>query len=321
MGDSTWFWLVGVMLLQAAQSIEGAGGAVWTYSGNTGPTHWANANNSCGGNSQSPINIQYSPAKRQSYADFTFQGYSTVPSDATMELYNTGHAINVNLGSASKGFSVSGGGLNGTYHTAQFHFHWGSVADLEAGGSEHTLEGKAYPGEVHFVHYSGTHADLGAAVASGSSTALAVLGFFLELDDNDNPGLNPIVNNIGGAAYAGNRSVFSQTFTFDSFLPADRSRFYRYSGSLTTPGCNEIVAWTVFEDTIKISRNQLNTLLNATYYEAEAGHEPEAMANNFRPVLVLNSREVHRSFERSGTWRILPAWQVIGLGVLILASF
>ncbi|CAH1240458.1 CA12 [Branchiostoma lanceolatum] len=323
MDASTWCWLAGVLLLQAAQSIEGAGGAGWSYGGNTGPGYWANANNTCGGNSQSPINVQYSTAKNQTYATFNFQGYGTAPTNATMSLYNTGHAINVNLDSASRGFSVSGGGLTGTYYAAQFHFHWGGASDLTV-GSEHTLESKAYPGEVHFVHYSEDYPNISAAVASGSPTALAVLGFFLELDDSDNAGLNSIVSNIGNAAYAGNGSDFTQTFPFDGFLPADRSRFYRYSGSLTTPGCNEIVVWTVFEDTIKISRSQLTTLLGATYYVAEAGQQPVALANNFRPVQNLNSREVTRSFERSGgsgTWRISPAWQVIGLGVLIAASF
>lgn len=41
---------------------------------------------------------------------------------------------------------VSGGGLNGTYSTIQFHFHWGNVEHLE--GSEHEVDGKRYPMEV-----------------------------------------------------------------------------------------------------------------------------------------------------------------------------
>jgi len=34
----------------------------------------------------------------------------------------------------------------------------------------------------------------------------------------------------------------------------DMDAFYRYQGSLTTPGCNEVVRWTVFQDTMKINR-------------------------------------------------------------------
>lgn len=40
-------------------------------------------------------------------------------------------------------------------------------------------------------------------------------------------------------------------------LPSDRKVFYRYEGSLTTPGCDEDVIWTVFEKPIKISQSQV----------------------------------------------------------------
>lgn len=43
------------------------------------------------------------------------------------------------------GMSVSGGGLPGTYHTVQLHFHWGS---LNTNGSEHTVDRHRYPMEV-----------------------------------------------------------------------------------------------------------------------------------------------------------------------------
>ena len=46
-------------------------------------------------------------------------------------------------------------GLDDRYHTHfcldSFHFHWGS-SDLY--GSEHYVDGGAYPLEIHFVHYS-----------------------------------------------------------------------------------------------------------------------------------------------------------------------
>ena len=40
---------------------------------------------------------------------------------------------------------MSGGGLTGVYTTVQFHFHWGSN---NGKGSEHTMNGKKYAGEV-----------------------------------------------------------------------------------------------------------------------------------------------------------------------------
>lgn len=51
----------------------------------------------------------------------------------------------------------------------------------------------------------------------------------------------------------------ASTFPLASLLPgASRlSRYYRYSGSLTTPGCQPAVVWTVFEDAVPIGRAQV----------------------------------------------------------------
>lgn len=48
--------------------------------------------------------------------------------------------------SASEHITISGGGLPGRYRALQLHFHWGSPAQ---NGSEHTLDGRQLPMEVH----------------------------------------------------------------------------------------------------------------------------------------------------------------------------
>lgn len=49
------------------------------------------------------------------------------------------------------------------------------------------------------------------------------------------------------------------TFPLASLLPGPSglSRYYRYSGSMTTPGCEPAVLWTVFEDAVPIGRAQV----------------------------------------------------------------
>lgn len=43
----------------------------------------------------------------------------------------------------------------------------------------------------------------------------------------------------------------------DVFLPANRRKFYRYDGSLTTPNCDEDVVWTIMQDAVNVSKEQV----------------------------------------------------------------
>jgi len=46
-------------------------------------------------------------------------------------------------------------------------------------------------------------------------------------------------------------------FPLQDLLPESTDSFYRYSGSLTTPECQESVTWTVFDTPITISPHQV----------------------------------------------------------------
>ena len=50
-------------------------------------------------------------------------------------------------------------------------------------------------------------------------------------------------------------------FRFDKILPANKTKYFRYSGSLTTPSCKESVTWTVFRDAVNISQYQVHYCL------------------------------------------------------------
>ena len=64
----------------------------------------------------------------------------------------------------------------------------------------------------------------------------------------------------------------------------DAKSLYRYWGSLTTPGCEEIVHWTVFSESMKISKNQWEQVVNKFEKDVDRG--------NFRNVQELNGRTV-----------------------------
>jgi carbonic anhydrase len=94
--------------------------------------------------------------------------------------------------------------------------------------------------------------------------------------------------------HEGSDSPLSDNLMLKDLLPASTSKFYRYSGSLTTPGCNEIVVWTVFESPIPISENQL-----AKFRQLESEDGP--LVNNYRPVQPLLGRTVHIRSSASAT--------------------
>ncbi len=49
--------------------------------------------------------------------------------------------------------------------------------------------------------------------------------------------------------------MLKSSISFKDLLPTRNDTFYRYFGSLTTPGCEEIVTWTVFDTPILLHRN------------------------------------------------------------------
>ena len=179
------------------------------------------------------------------------------------ELENNGHVLQFNVAAADIGkFSISHAQLANTYHLAQFHFHWGSTNDQ---GSEHTINGVAYPMEMHLVHFNSKFPDLSTAVGSGEDDALAVIGIMFHVGKKDFKPLAQITTHLidddaGSGDYdldtAGDTEPVSG-LELESFIIQSGYGHYYYRGSLTTPTCNEQVFWIVMERTISISQQQV----------------------------------------------------------------
>ncbi|WP_417482065.1 carbonic anhydrase [Maricaulis sp.] len=218
----------------------------WGYEGHEGPAHWQEMNPDwavCAvGQQQSPIDL----------TDAVNAGLSEPAIDWAEEtagvVVDNGHTVQVNVENAG-GITLDGT----TYRLLQFHFH---------AASEHTINGRHAPMEVHFVHQSdaGDLAVIGVMVERGD--ALATLGSVwaaMPADSHASPGIAARIH-------------------LNDFLPADREAF-RYQGSLTTPPCSEIVSWTVFTAPVSASPEQIDTF--------ESRHP-----DSFRPVQPLNRRFV-----------------------------
>uniref|UniRef100_A0A8U8BPM4 Uncharacterized protein n=1 Tax=Geospiza parvula TaxID=87175 RepID=A0A8U8BPM4_GEOPR len=255
------------------------GGCPWCpCSSSAGPSHWKELKATCGGDRQSPVNID----RRAVPGLFPTPSLpSACPAALAVMLSLAGE-------SASEHITVSGGGLPGRYRALQLHFHWGSPA---GNGSEHTLDGRQLPMEMHIVHMNAMYQTL--AEAKGHPNGLAVLGFFFQV------GLQGPSRTWVLAVQLGEHwdSVdLASTFRLSTLLPpAPRlSGYYRYQGSLTTPDCSEAVVWTVFEEPVEIGREQLKAFVSTLHFPLE-GSTLLKMINNFRPPQPLRSRKVFAS--------------------------
>lgn len=54
------------------------------------------------------------------------------------------------------------------------------------------------------------------------------------------------------------KETFLDPFILRDLLPASLGSYYRYTGSLTTPPCSEIVEWIVFRKPVPISYHQVD---------------------------------------------------------------
>ncbi|KTF88554.1 hypothetical protein cypCar_00034791 [Cyprinus carpio] len=263
------------------------------------------AEKNCNGTQQSPIDIITTNVQANAnLTSFIFTGYDD---DTTLtEIKNTGTTIKVTLDHEK--MHVEGGDLPGLFASMQFHLHWGNGSFMP--GSEHTVDGKQYPMELHIVN----------KFVHNGSTILAALGFFIEATyDTGKPEswktLTSYLSDIANAGkfqaakvatkvakslsqdflavpglLAGDKACITQYMSMDDLLSGvDRTKYYRYLGSLTTPNCKEGVIWTIFKDPIKVSWDLIDLFSTSVYIKAT---DSPLMVDTFRGVQPVNGRIV-----------------------------
>jgi carbonic anhydrase len=220
-----------------AQSVD----AHWSYEGDLGPAAWGTLEPeyaACSsGKEQSPIDLTAAKQETQPPVPLRF-AYHPAPGTTT----NNGHAIEVSF---AAGDTLDVGGV--PYRLLQFHYHH---------PSEHTINGRGAPLEIHFVHRN-------------EAGQLAVLGGLVR-EGARNSGLGAFLAAPGSAA----------TLDVTTLLPPDRSHF-AYPGSLTTPPCTEGVTWLVLASGITADHDQLEALRHL-------------VPSNARPLQKLGGRVLIR---------------------------
>eukprot|EP00073_Rattus_norvegicus_P039396 XP_008767091.1 PREDICTED: carbonic anhydrase 15 isoform X3 [Rattus norvegicus] len=252
-------WALGFrlcFLLMLAAQVDSNG--TWCYDSQDpkcGPAHWKELAPACGGPTQSPVNIDLRLVQRD-YAlkPFIFHGYDSAPQDPWI-LENDGHTVLLRVHSCQQNCpAIRGAGLpSSEYRLLQLHFHWGSPGHK---GSEHSVDEKHGSMEMHMVHMNTKYQSMGHA--RSQPDGLAILAVLLVEEDKDNTNFSAIVSGLKNVSSPGVSVNLTSTFALASLLPSALGllRYYRYSGSLTTPGCEPAVLWTVFENTVPIGHAQ-----------------------------------------------------------------
>jgi carbonic anhydrase len=226
----------------------------WGYTGATGPAHWGDIDpkfiNCKIGRNQSPIDIR----DKLAVGTIGLPGLDVVYGIPEFAVINNGHTIQVNYPIGNSYIKVGGH----RFELLQFHFHT---------PSEHQKEGFNYPMEMHLVHKDG----------DGN---LAVIGILYK-EGAFNPELQKLIDNLPKDVGQVHRHK-EVRLDLRKFFPKD-TRFYKYSGSLTTPPCSEGVYWMVFKQPIEASADQIAIM-------------EKLMGANNRPVQGIHSRHVLKSW-------------------------
>lgn len=248
-------WVASATPMQAMEHTPALGASVapphWSYSGEHGPAHWGSVaadDAICGnGKSQSPINLAAGTAKSGKDGNFKIN-YEP----GGLSLVNNGHTVEADVSDAADTVTFEGV----SYRLAQFHFHT---------PSEHTLDGKSYPMEIHFVNKD----------ASGH---IVVVGVFVQAG-SENTLFAPIFSDLPATASPeGTHAGPPVKVDISAVLPKER-KAYVYMGSLTTPPCTEGVHWVVLAQPIEMSNAQIEAFKKLFH-------------DNHRPLQKINGRDV-----------------------------
>ncbi|XP_062887381.1 carbonic anhydrase 4a [Mobula hypostoma] len=290
-----------IIFLSLLSLTSGAGD--WCYDSqeaHCGPSNWSIHFPFCGMSNQSPINIETWEAKLDSsLGPINFEGYGDYDEDKEWTIKNNGHSVQVDL---TGDITISGGGLPSTFKALQFHYHWGTTT---LPGSEHTINRVQYPMELHIVHKNEKYSSV--TEASKHQDGLAVLGFIFIESEEENHGSDNVLKALDSVGQNGATSKLKQ-FSLENMIPNKEKlkKYYRYQGSLTTPGCNEAVIWTVFPEPIQWSKSQLNKFPERLFF---SGSKP--MVKNFRTVQNLKGRMVYVSNSAVRSFHVALLWSVL----------
>lgn len=260
--------------------------ASWGYEKHNGPDHWAQwfpvAKT---GSRQSPIDLDESLCDECKALPPLIIKYSPI---AGLKLENTGASWKVNF--APELTSLTGGPLSGEYRLVQMHAHWGAQ---EGRGSEHTLNGKMFDGELHLVHYNTAYGSF--AEAADKPDGLGVIGVFLQVGEEETdpqPELAKVTRLLDQVSRKGDAVDVEEEIDAAQLIPEGCECYFTYPGSLTTPPLYESVTFMIYREPMLISKEQMERMRSMLCGEDA---DCPCLVDNYRPVCPRGNRKLRKA--------------------------
>lgn len=223
------------------------------------------------GKKQSPIDIETQAVKKD--MELSPLKFNDWLSNTNGNFNNTGHSVQFDPNKPGQATVQTPLGL---YALQQFHMHWGAKSGE---GSEHKIDGLASELEIHFVHTKQDQQQAGP-----NHMVVAVLG--KAGPEVDPQPLKDPWRQLDPKDVTGYKSKTPvECFHYSNLLP-DNWDYYHYLGSLTTPSCDEDVAWLVLKDKVAVPEMYLDRL--RMIYDEHGSYQ----THNFRDTQQLNGRVV-----------------------------
>ncbi|GFS84745.1 putative carbonic anhydrase-like protein 2 [Nephila pilipes] len=169
-------------------------------------------------------------------------------------LKNTGHSVRFRLDPDSPPVTVNGGPLSYKYRVHEVLLHYGRTDDR---GSEHTIAGHAFPGELQILAYNNQLYDSMAEAMPKTQGIVAVTVMF-QLANISSPDLRLLTSQLDKIIHKGQTKNISH-ISLHGILPETR-QFMTYEGSTTMPGCHETVTWILLNRPIYITKSEMYLL-------------------------------------------------------------
>ncbi|CAD8119519.1 unnamed protein product [Paramecium sonneborni] len=242
------------------------GATGWSYAN---ADNWADLVVTCGGSYQSPIDIVTSGTTSEAIqpkinykSKDVGTGYEEANKPYTKEYEGEYSEIEVTDASGSVY----------RYYAKQFHIHT---------PSEHTIDGKYFDLEIHFVHQAIQDDEQDCNKVKNKLTVFGLM-FSQSTSAADYDAFKPwFDSNVTGEVDSFDLNDF--------FSKMSDVTYYHYNGSLTTLPCSQTVNWVVFQQPLPISPAQLKQFQD---FLGDSTLFP--IKHNNRPIQHLNGRKIFK---------------------------